>query len=69
VLPLRNGNFESKGGDVKRLIGQTASIPSALYAPKPLELLDRRSCGAIAVHAPLPTKRKSIYSDPQGLNK
>jgi hypothetical protein len=51
VLPLRNGNFESKGGDVKRLIGQTASIPSALYAPKPLELLDRRSCGAIAVHA------------------
>jgi len=70
VLSLRNGDFESKGGDMKRLIGQTTSIPSALYVPKPLGLLDRRSCGDIAVHAPLPATRKGIHSNPfQGLNK
>jgi len=49
---------------MKRLISQTISIPSALYAPRPLNLLDRRSCGRFALHAPLPAMRKSIHSSP-----
>jgi hypothetical protein len=55
---------------MKRRIGQATIIPSAVYAPKLLELLDRRSCGAIAVHAPHPEIRKTIHSEPsQGQNK
>ena len=55
---------------MKRLIGQATIIPSAVYAPKLLGLLDHRSYGAIAVHAPHPEIRKTIHSEPsQGLNK
>lgn len=49
---------------MKRLISQPTNIPSALYHPHALELLDRHACRGFEVDASLPVIRKSIHSSP-----